>query len=37
MAAGKTRFIGFQSLLIGRNRAYRVQNPTILLKEAVVA
>ena len=37
MAAGKIRFIGFQSLLIGSNRAYRVQNATILLKEAIIA
>lgn len=30
MAAGKTQFIGFQSLLVGRNRAYRAQSATIL-------
>ena len=36
MAAGKIPFIGFQSLPLGRNRAYRIQNATILLKEPVV-
>jgi len=36
MAAGKIRFIGCQSLLIGRNRSYRVQTPMILLKQAAV-
>jgi len=36
MAVGKIRSIGCQSLLIGRNRAYRVQNSTILRKDAVV-
>ena len=33
MAAGKIRFTGCQSLLTGRNRAYRDQNLTKLPKE----
>ena len=33
---GKIRFTGCQSLLIGRNRAYRVQTSRILLKAAAV-
>lgn len=37
MAAGRIRFIGFQSLLFGRNRAYGVPNATILVKEAMIA
>jgi len=36
MAAGKIQFIECQSLLIGRNRAYRVQGSRILLKAAAV-
>ena len=37
MAGGKTLSIGCPHLLIGRNRAHRVQKPTTLLKEATVA
>lgn len=37
MAAGKTPFIGFQSLPVGRNRAYRAQIAMILLMETVSA
>ena len=37
MVAGKIRFIGFQSLFIGRSSAYGFQNARILVKEATVA
>ena len=37
MAGGKTPFIGFQSLPVGRNRASRAQIAMILLKETVSA
>jgi hypothetical protein len=36
MADGKTQSTGCQSLLFGKNKAYRVQTPTISLKDTVL-